>query len=38
MRRAVEDGFFKTGVEVIENEEVDFEGTAQDAAKAFQEG
>ena len=38
VRRAVEDGFFKTGVEVIENEEIDFEGTAQDAAKAFQEG
>ena len=38
VRRAVEDGFFKTGVEVIENEEIDFEGTAQDAAKAFKEG
>ena len=27
VRRAQEDGFFKTGVEVVENEEYEFEGT-----------
>lgn len=38
IRKAKEDGFFKTGVEVIEQEEYEFEGTAQDAVDALKEG
>jgi hypothetical protein len=38
IRKAKEDGFFKTGVEVIEQEEYEFEGTAQDAADALRDG
>ena len=38
IRKAKEDGFFKTGVEVVEHEEYEFEGTAQDAADALKQG
>ena len=38
MRRTQEDGFFKTGVEVIEQEEYEFDGTAQEAANALRTG
>ena len=34
----MEDGFFKTGVDVQEHEEIEFEGTAQDAAEALKKG
>ena len=33
VRRAQGDGFFKTGVEVIEDEEIDYEGTIKNAAE-----
>lgn len=38
VRRAQEDGFFKTGVEVVEHEEYEFDGTTQDAADLFKQG
>ena len=38
IRTAQEDAFFKTGVDVQEHEEIDFEGTAQDAAEMFKNG
>lgn len=38
IRTAKQDGFFKTGVDVQEHEEVDFEGTAKDAAEMFKQG
>ena len=38
VRRVKEDGFFKTGVEVVEDEEVDFESTAQHAADLLRDG
>ena len=38
IRKAKADGFFKTGVEVVEHEEYEFEGTTQDAADALKEG
>jgi hypothetical protein len=38
VRRTQEDGFFKTGVEVIEHEEYEFDGTAQEAADALRTG
>lgn len=37
-KRAQEDGFFKTGVEVIEDEAIDYDATAEDAAKMVQKG
>lgn len=33
-----EDGFFKTGVDVQEHEEYEFEGSAQQAAEAYKQG
>lgn len=33
VRRAQQDGFFKTGVDVIEDEEIDIEGTMNQAQK-----
>jgi|APSaa5957512535_1039671.scaffolds.fasta_scaffold169012_1 hypothetical protein len=33
-----QDGFFKTGVDVQEHEELEFEGTAQEAAEAYKQG
>lgn len=38
IKTAHEDPFFKTGVDVHEHEEIDFEGTAQDAAEMFKQG
>lgn len=39
VRTAAEDGFFKTGVDIQEHEEIDFEGTlAQNAAEMFRKG
>lgn len=38
IRTAQQDGFFKTGVDVQEHEEIDFEGTAKDAAEMFRQG
>ena len=38
IRKAQADAFFKTGVDVIEHEEYEFEGTTQDAADALKEG
>ena len=37
-RRAQEDGFFKTGVEVVEHEEYELEGVDQDAADLLKRG
>jgi len=38
VRRAQEDGFFKTGVEVVEHEEYEFQGSTEDAAELFKQG
>jgi hypothetical protein len=38
VRRAQGDGFFKTGVEVIEDEEIDYEGTIKNAAELLKSG
>lgn len=38
IRTAQQDGFFKTGVDVQEHEEINFEGTAKDAAEMFRQG
>jgi hypothetical protein len=38
VRTMHEDGFFKTGVDVQEHEEYEFEGTAQEAAEAYRQG
>jgi len=38
IRTAQEDAFFKTGVDVVETEEYEFEGSAADAANAFKAG
>ena len=38
VRKAQEDGFFKTGVEVVEHEEIDFEKTAHQAAELLKRG
>ena len=38
VRRAQEDGFFKTGVEVVEQEEYEFQGSTEDAAELFKQG
>lgn len=38
VRRAQEDGFFKTGVEVVEHEEYEIEGVDQDAADLLKRG
>jgi hypothetical protein len=38
IRKAHQDAFFKTGVEVVEHEEYEFEGTTQDAADALKTG
>jgi len=38
IRTAKEDAFFKTGVEVVETEEYEFEGNAHEAAEAFKQG
>lgn len=38
IRRAQEDGFFKTGVEVVEHEEYELEGVDQDAADLLKRG
>ena len=38
VRTAQEDAFFKTGVDVVETEEYEFEGSAADAANAFKAG
>lgn len=38
VRTAQEDAFFKTGVDVVETEEYEFEGSATEAANAFKEG
>jgi len=38
VRRAQEDGFFKTGVEVVEQEEYEFVGSTEDAAELFKQG
>lgn len=38
VRTVQDDAFFKTGVDVQEHEEIDFEGTAQDAAEMFKQG
>lgn len=38
VRTMHEDGFFKTGVDVQEHVEYEFEGTAQEAAEAYRQG
>ena len=38
IRTAQEDAFFKTGVDVQEHEEIEFDGTAQQAAELFKQG
>lgn len=38
IRHAKEDGFFKTGVEVVEHEEIDVEATAAQAAEMLRLG
>ena len=38
VRTMHEDGFFKTGVDVQEHEEYEFEGTAREAAEAYRQG
>jgi hypothetical protein len=38
VKTAHEDGFFKTGVDVHEHEEYEWDGTAQEAAEAFKSG
>lgn len=38
VRRAKQDGFFKTGVEVLEDEEIDIDATANNAAQLLKDG